>query len=197
MNRRRPPPPTAGTRGTRLAPPHGPCMRTLDKVRLMDVCRGRALGGGRRRDYGACAAFASRVEHPLQPFNDDDDCRLIEHGCIKERKPQWSVKHPPQQTARAVRVHMMLTLLMFAWATAYHLQWAQADTGHEPVGWPRWRRQLLQQTRDPVIVCAQDYYGIFHMAAYPLLLGVKRKDVPPGIGTHPEILTKFGLTAHG
>jgi hypothetical protein len=109
------------------------------------------------------------VANPLQPFDDDEDRRLIEHGCITESQPQWSVKQPPQKTARAVRVHMMFTLLMFALATAYRLQCAQADMGNEPVGWQRWRRQLLQQTRDHVMVLAQDCYGIFHIAADSIL----------------------------
>lgn len=133
----------------------------------------------------------------MPPFDDYDDRSLIEHCCIKASKQQWSLKHPPQKTARAVRVHIMFTLLMFVLATAYRLQCAQADTGNEPVGWQRWRRQLLQQTRDHVIVFAQDCYGIFHIAEYSILLGVKLKDVPPGIGTHQEILAKFGLIAHG
>ena len=133
----------------------------------------------------------------MQPFDDYDDRSLIENCCIKESKQQWSLKHPPQKTARAVRVHILFTLLMFALATAYRLQCAQADMGNEPVGWQRWRRQLMQQTRDHVIVFAQDCYAIFHIAEYSILLGVKLKDVPPGIGTHQEILAKFGLIAHG
>jgi hypothetical protein len=153
------------------------------------------------RDYGPGGKTVfltnAAVENPLQPFDDYDDRSLIENCCIKESKQQWSLKHPPQKTARAVRVHIMFTLLMFALATAYRLQCTQADTGNEPVGWQRWRRQLLQQTRDHVIVFAQDCYGIFHIAEYSILLGVKLKDVPPGTGTHQEILAKFGLTAHG
>jgi hypothetical protein len=43
-------------------------------------------------------------------------------------------------------------------------------------------------------VCAQGYDGIFHLAEYSLLLGVKRKDVPPGIGTRQDILAKYRLT---
>jgi hypothetical protein len=89
-------------------------------------------------------------------------------------------------------VHVVLTLLMFALATAYRLQHEQ-----EPVGWQRWRRQLLQQTRDTVIVFAQHCYGIFPMAEYSLLLGVKLKKRPPGIGTRQEILAKDGLATHG
>jgi hypothetical protein len=61
------------------------------------------------------------------------------------------------------------------------------------VGWQRWRRQLLEQTRDQVIVFAQGYYGIFHLAEFVLLMGVKLKDVPPGIGTRHDLLAKHGL----
>ena len=116
---------------------------------------------------------------------------------LKEAKQQWDVEHPPQKTARAVRVHVMCTLLMFALATAYRLPCEREATGGEPVGWQRWRRQLLEQNRDNVIVCAQGSYGIFHMAEYSLLLGVQLKDVPPGVGTLQEILARYGLAAHG
>jgi hypothetical protein len=94
-------------------------------------------------------------------------------------------------------VHVMFTLLMFALATAYRLQCEQAAVGGEPIGWQRWRRQLLEQPRDHVIVFAGDYYGIFHIAEYSLLLGGRRKDVPPGIGTRQEMLAKYRLAGHG
>jgi Transposase DDE domain len=133
------------------------------------------------------------VDQPLQPFDDYDDRSLIENCCIKESKQQWSLKHPPQKTARAVRVHVIFTLLMFALATAYRWQCEQEESGGEPVGWQRWRRQLQEQTRDLVIVFAQDSYGIFHLAEYSLLLGVNIKDRPPGIGTRPQILAKYRI----
>jgi hypothetical protein len=136
------------------------------------------------------------VDKPLQPFDDYDDRSLIENCCIKEAKQQWNLKHPPQKTGRAVRVHVLFTLLLFALATAYRLQCEQEETGGEPVGWQRWRRQLLEQTRDQIIVFAQGCYGIFHMAEYSLLLGVKIKDRPPEIGTYPQILAKYRLRAH-
>ena len=122
---------------------------------------------------------------------------LIENCCIKEAKQQWDLGHPPQKTERAVRVHVLLTLLLFALATAYRRQCEREATGGEPVGWQRWRRQLLEQNRDKVIVFAQGYYGIFHLAEYSLLLGVTLKDVPTGIGTLPEVLARYRLTAHG
>jgi hypothetical protein len=153
------------------------------------------------RDYGPGGKTVfltnAAVNKPLQPFDDDDDRSLIENCYIKESKQQWSLKHPPQKTARAVRVHVIFTLLMFALATAYRLQCEQADIGSEPVGWQRWRRQLLEQTRDHVIVFAEGCYGIFHLAEYSLLMGVNIKDRPPGIGTRLQILAKYGLTTHG
>src|SRR5262247_1483304 len=108
--------------------------------------------------------------------------RLIENCCIKASQQQWDLGHPLQTTARAMRVQVLFTLLMFALATAYRWPCQQEETGPAPVGWQRWRRQLLEQTRDQVRVFAQGYYGIFHLAEYSLLVGVKLKDRPPGIG---------------
>ena len=153
------------------------------------------------RDYGpgGNTVFLTKasVQQPLQPFDDDDDRRLMEHCGIKEATQPWDLPHPPQNTARAVRVHVTCTRLMFALATAYRLPREREALGAEPVGWQRWRRQLQEQNRDKLIVFARGYDGIFHVAEYSLLLGVKLKDVPPGIGTLPEILARYRLTAHG
>ena len=153
------------------------------------------------RDYGpgGKTVFLTNapVDKPLRPFDDDDDRSLIENCCIKETKQQWNLSHPPQKTERAARVHVVFTLLMFALATASRLPCEREAMGGEPVGWQRWRRQLLEQTRDQVIVFAQGYYGLFHIAEYSLLLGVKLKDVPPAIGSRQQVLAKYGLPARG
>jgi hypothetical protein len=86
---------------------------------------------------------------------------------------------------------------MFALATAYRWQCARVAVGGDPVGWQRWRRQLLEQTRDQVMVFAQGYYGIFPQAESSLLLGVKLKEVPPDIGSRHRVLAKYGLPARG
>jgi hypothetical protein len=137
------------------------------------------------------------VDQPLRPFDDYDDRSLIENCCIKETKQQWDLGQPPQKNERAVRVHVVFTLLMFALATAYRLQREREALGGEAVGWQRWRRQLLEQTRDQVIVFAQGYYGIFHLTEYSLLLGVKLKDVPPEVGSRQQVLAKFKLPPGG
>jgi hypothetical protein len=136
-------------------------------------------------------------EKPWQPFDDDDERRLIEHGCLKESQPPWRVKHPPQNTARAGRVHVLLTWLMWALARAYRRPCEPEEGGAAPLGWQRWRHQLLEQTRDQVIVWAQGHDGIWHRAESSRLLGAKLKDVPPGIGALPDVLARYGLTAHG
>jgi hypothetical protein len=136
------------------------------------------------------------VDKPLQAFDDHDDRSLIEHCCIKEAKQQWALGHPPQKTERAVRVHVLFTLLLCALATASRLPCEREARGGEPVGWQRWRRQLLEQTQEKVMVFAQGTYGIFHLAEYSLLVGVKLKDRPPGIGTRQDVLAKYRLLSH-
>jgi hypothetical protein len=103
----------------------------------------------------------------------------------------------PEQSERAVRVHVMFTMVMFALATASRLQYARETTGGEPVGWQRWRRQLCKQSRDKVIVFAEGHYGIFHLAEYSLLLGVKLNDIAPDIGSRQQVWTKYRLPAWG
>jgi hypothetical protein len=51
----------------------------------------------------------------------------------------------------------MLTWLLGALAMAYRLPGEHADLGHEPVGWQRWRRPLMEQTRDRVISLPMRY----------------------------------------
>jgi hypothetical protein len=155
--------------------------------------RGKDYGPGGKTVFLTHASVAK----PLQPFDDYDDRSLIENCCIKEAKQPWDLGHPPQKTDRAVRVHVMFTLLLFALATAYRLQCEREARGGEPVGWQRWRRRLSEQTRDQVIVFAQGYYGIFHLAEYSLLLGLKLKDVPPEIGSRQQVLAKYRLPARG
>jgi hypothetical protein len=37
------------------------------------------------------------VAKPVQPFDDDDDRSMIEHGCITETKQRWDLGHPPPE----------------------------------------------------------------------------------------------------
>ena len=134
------------------------------------------------------------VQQPLHPVDDADDRRLIENCRSTAANQPWHLGQPPQTTGRAVRVHVGCTCLMWALATASRLRCEHADVRAEPMGWQRWRRQLLEQTRDQVIVCAQRWYGLLHLAECALLVGGKRSDTPPGIGTLQAMLAKYALT---
>lgn len=152
------------------------------------------------RDYGPGGKVVfltnEAVAKPLKIFDTYDDRRLIENCCIKESKQAWNLKRPPKKTERAVQVHVLFTLAMFALATAYRLRAEQAALGDEPVGWQRWRRQLIQQNRDKVMIFAQGWYGIFHVAEYSLLLGVRWREPPPEVGSRRDVLKKYGLVEH-
>ena len=65
------------------------------------------------------------------------------------------------------------------------------------VGWPRWRCQILEQTRKPVRVWVQGDDGILQLDEYSLLVGVKRKDVLTGLGTRQDVLATYRLTGCG
>jgi len=70
---------------------------------------------------------------------------------------RMSLQPPPQKTARAVQGHGFFTLARCARTTASRVRTAHAAVGDEPGGWQRWRRQLLQQHRDNVIILAQGW----------------------------------------
>ena len=137
------------------------------------------------------------VDKPLQPFDDYDARSLIENRCVKETKQQWDLGHPPQKNERAVRVHGVFMRLMCVLATSNRLQCEQQDRSGEPIGWQRWRHQLVEQTQDQVMVFAQGYYGILHLAEPSLWLGVQLKDVPPDIGSLRQVSAKYALPARG
>lgn len=137
------------------------------------------------------------VEQRRQPCDDDDDRSLLENCCIKDAKPPWVLGHPPPTTARAVRVHVLCTLLLCALTTADRLPDEREVTGGEPMGWQGWRRQLLEQNRDTVIGLAPGDDSLLSVAESSLLLGAKLKDGPPGIGPRQKVLARYTLTAHG
>ena len=64
--------------------------------------------------YGSLAPPSAIGIRFAQVFDDDDDRSLIENCCIKESTQPWSLGHPSKKTARAVRVHVVFTLFMFA-----------------------------------------------------------------------------------
>jgi hypothetical protein len=85
------------------------------------------------------------VATPRQPFDDEGERRLSEHGGLTEAKQPWDRGHPPPTTEGEGRVQGLFTQLLFALAIAYRLPCAREARGGALVGWHRWRRQRLEQ----------------------------------------------------
>ena len=75
----------------------------------------KKMGDGLRSQERLGRNFASTKGYVvLRVFDDDDDRSLIENGCITAAKQPWELGHPPQKHERAVRVHVVCTVLLFA-----------------------------------------------------------------------------------
>ena len=61
-------------------------------------------------------------------------------------------------------------------------------------GTERWRRRLKKENRDKVIVFVGETYGIFHVAEFSILGGLRVKDIPQQLGSRQAILARYGLS---
>ena len=145
------------------------------------------------------------VEHPLEAFDDYDDRSTIENGLWREANQAWDFEHYPQRNEAGVVVHVFFTLVVMALATAYRL-WKEREkkAPEEPFaisllegqGARTWRRELKAENRNKVIVFVQQYYGIFHVAEFSVLAGlrIRAMGIPPELGTPADILARYELS---
>ncbi len=145
-------------------------------------------------------------------FDTYDGRSLIENGLFREGKGPWVLEHAPQKTENAVIVHVVFTLAVMALATAYRIWSRQQERAEEAKtemgktrtgialldgeGTTAWRRRLLQENRDKVIVFVGDHYGIFHATEFAILGGlrIKPQGIPPELGSPADILARYGLS---
>ena len=144
------------------------------------------------------------VGDPFEPFDDYDGRSLIENCLFREGKGPWNLlQHFPQRNEQGVLAHTFFTMVVQALATAYRL-WAreqELQATDEPWAYSllqgegalRWRRRLKQENRNKVIVFVGEHYGIFHLAEFMVLAGLRIKEIPPELGTPADILTRFAL----
>jgi len=145
------------------------------------------------------------VDHPLEAFDDYDDRSTVENGLWREAKQAWDFEHYPQRNEAGVVVHVFFTLVVMALATAYRL-WKEREekAPEEPFtvsllkgqGARAWRRELKAENRDKVIVFVQEHYGIFHVAEFSVLAGlrIRAMGIPPELGSPADILARYGLS---
>lgn len=158
------------------------------------------------------------VKDPFVVFDDYDWRSVIENGIFKEGKHPWHLGNFPRKNEAGVTVHCLFTLAVMGLCTAFRLWKAEGapegevagkrerkssnEAESEPVGidllggegTQRWRRRLKEENRDKVIVFVGEKYGIFHVAEYSTLGGVRIKDIPQHLGSREAILARYGLS---
>lgn len=148
------------------------------------------------------------VEDAFAVFDDYDLRSLIENGIFREGKQPWNLEHAPHKTEAAVIVHITFTLAIMGLATAYRL-WSKQQELAQPEPTPphftlldgegaeTWRRRLQQENRDKVIVFVNQHFGIFHVAEFSILAGLrlKSKAIPSELGTPEDIFKRYGINA--
>ena len=149
------------------------------------------------------------VDDPFEAFDGYDDRSLIENCLFREGKGPWNLQqYFPQRDEQGVLVHTFFTMAVQALATAYRL-WdreqelsAQQSKAADELldysllgseGTQRWRRRLKQENRNKVIVFVGEHYGIFHLAEFMVLAGLRLKEIPLELGTPADILMRFAL----
>lgn len=149
------------------------------------------------------------VNDPFVVFDDYDWRSVIENGIFKEGKHPWHLAQFPKKTEAGVIVHCHFTLVVMALCTAFRLWQANAAsraalecTPHpslstallEGEGTARWRLRLKEENRDKVIVFVGDVYGIFHLAEFAILVGMRLRLLPSDVGTREAILQRYGIS---
>lgn len=188
------PPPEPGKRRSRKRNPQ------LNAV-VVRVWDNRVLGEG-----GHVYLTNGSVADAFAVFDTYDGRSLIENSLFREGKGPWNLEHAPQKTEPAVVLHVVFTLAVMALATAYRLWSRQQELAEEEIlppsyallggeGTTTWRRRLLEENRDKVIVFVGACYGIFHVAEFSILAGlrIKPKGLPPELGSPADILARYGL----
>lgn len=128
------------------------------------------------------------VEQPFVTYDDYDERSLIENLLFREGKQGWNLLHAPTKTSHGVTSHVFMTFLTMALTTAYRSRETQdepedegeADPALTQMGIRNWRRRLIQENQDQVIVFSGVYYGIFHLMDFVNLMGghFKAKSAP-------------------
>lgn len=108
------------------------------------------------------------VGDPLLIIDDYDLRSLIENTTFRELKQGWNLGHIPKKTQSAVTSHIFLTLSMYNMINAYRTELGDELTGK---GIRRFRRETFRETMDKIVIVAGEYFGIFDLEEYALLMG--------------------------
>jgi hypothetical protein len=142
-------------------------------------------------------------------FDNYDWRSVIENGIFKEGKYPWHLGRFPKKTEAAVVVHCHFTLLVMGLCTAFRLwQWQQDQAAVQQTaafatlstallggeGTAHWRLRLKEENRDKVIIFLEHAYGIFHLAEFAVLTGMRLHRLPSHLGSRQTILQRYGIS---
>ena len=127
------------------------------------------------------------VDKPLKGLKLYGLRTLVENQGFRELKQGWHLNKFPKKSYNAVVAHVFLTLLMCATTSAYRSKEGQRI---KEKGIRRYRRENL--TMHKIIIVADDYYGIFDIEEFSILVGNPPKYF---MRTDPAAFKKaYGLT---
>ena len=106
------------------------------------------------------------VDNPLKGLKLYGLRTLIENQGFRELKQGWHINKFPQKTHNAVISHIFLTLFMCAMTSAYRSTEGQRL---KEKGIRRYRRNTF--SRHKILIIADDYYGIFDLEEFSILMG--------------------------
>ena len=109
-----------------------------------------------------------RVDKPISVIKKYKLRSLIENTTFRELKTGWLIEHIPKKTEAAVRTHTFLTVCMYNMCKAYR---SQLGTEITEQGIRRFRVETFAQTRNKVVIIAEDHYGIFDLEEFAILVG--------------------------
>ena len=117
----------------------------------------------------------------------------------KEAKQNWYLEHAPMRTRHAMSNHVFMVLTMIATTRAYRAYQERLETDPEekkpaadPLGFRRWRRQVLNENADKVIVFVGDMFAILPLVDFCMLVStttVRIRGAPP----RTTVLAHYGV----
>lgn len=144
---------------------------------------GRDYGPGGKRVY----LTNMKVNRPLKIYHTYNNRSTIENSLNKETKQSWNLEDAPKKCEESVVNHGIYTLFVFGLVKGFHL-WKEDQEAKE-LGGKRWRRRLIKQNRDQVIIFSKGNYGIFEINEALILAGARERDSP--LKGREEIMKKY------
>ena len=139
------------------------------------------------------------VKDALRIFDLYDERSLIEVPLNKEAKQNWHLAHAPMRTEHAMSNHVFMVLMLMGLTRAYRTYQERLDADpHEkkpaadPLGFRRWRRQVLNENADKVIVFVGETFAILPLIHYRVLISdtVRIRGAP----SREAVLGHYGVT---